>query len=176
MLQGRTDAYELLRSLGAPERLIRHAQLVGEAADQLMSALQALGVAFDARTVELGAVLHDAGKIQQAQEFSESGSLHQEAGQALLLVHGVRPEVARCCASHGHGAWSQPGVSFEELVVALADKLWKGRREAALELMVIDEVAARLGVSRWDLFERLDTVFEEIAAGGPERLLQSRPG
>jgi putative nucleotidyltransferase with HDIG domain len=176
MLKDRNEAYELLKQLGAPDRLIRHAQLVAEAADRLMSELQALGVPFDSRIVELGAVLHDAGKTLHSKEFSESGAAHQHAGQALLLAHGIEPEVARCCASHGHGAWSLPAVSFEELVVALADKLWKGKREAALELLVLDEVAARLGVSRWDVFERLDTSFEEIAAGGAERVQKSRPG
>jgi hypothetical protein len=66
-------------------------------------------------------------------------------------------------------------VSLEERTVALADKLWKGKREAALELSIIDEIAERLGVSRWEVFERLDTAFEDIAAGGAERLEASRP-
>jgi len=48
-------------------------------------------------------------------------------------------------------------------------------REPLLELGIIDEIAERLGVSRWDVFERLDTTFEEIAAGGDERLQRSRP-
>jgi hypothetical protein len=68
-----------------------------------------------------------------------------------------------------------PDVSFEERTVALADRLWKGMREPLLELGIIDEIAERLGVSRWDVFERLDTTFEEIAAGGDERLQRSRP-
>jgi hypothetical protein len=38
MLHGRSDAYLLLKDLGAPERLIVHLQLVGEAADLLMQA------------------------------------------------------------------------------------------------------------------------------------------
>jgi hypothetical protein len=84
----------------------------------------------------------------------------------------VQPEVAQICVSHA--SWDLPEVSFEERVVALADKLWKGRREAALELSIIDEMAARLGASRWDVFERLDTAFEEIAAGGAKRLQESR--
>jgi hypothetical protein len=67
-----------------------------------------------------------------------------------------------------------PGVSLEERVVALADKLWKGKREPDLELNVIDEVAIRLGGSRWDVFEALDNTFEEIAAAGAERLELSR--
>ena len=72
-------------------------------------------------------------------------------------------------------AWNFPGVSLEERIVALADKLWKGKREAELGLSIIDEVAVRLGVSRWNVFERLDTAFEEIAVGGAERLQGSRP-
>ncbi len=67
-------------------------------------------------------------------------------------------------------AWS----SLEERTVALADKLWKGKREGELELLVIDEVAQKLGATRWEVFERLDTVFEEIAAGGFERVQGSR--
>jgi len=55
----------------------------------------------------------------------------------------------------------------------LADKLWKGKREADLELCVIDEIALRTGLSRWDIFAQLDTTFEEIAAGGEERLRRS---
>lgn len=173
MLKDRSGAYELLKNLGAPDRLIRHAQLVSQAADLLLLEFQALGVTCDVRIVELGAVLHDAGKISHPQELSETGSMHQQAGEALLLAHGVQPEVARCCTSHG--AWNLPEVSLEERTVALADKLWKGKREAELELSIIDEVAVRLGISRWDVFERLDTIFEEIASGGAERLQGSKP-
>jgi putative nucleotidyltransferase with HDIG domain len=173
MLQDRNDAYEMLRELGAPNRLVHHAQLVGEAADLLLLEFQALGLTCDVRTIELGAALHDVGKINHPEELSEIGSLHEQAGQALLLAHGVQPEIARCCASHG--AWNLPGVSLEERVVALADKLWKGKREAALELSVIDEIAVRMGVSRWDVFERLDSTFEKIAVGGADRIQQSRP-
>jgi HD domain len=173
MLKDRNDAYDLLKDLGATERLVRHAQLVSQAADLLLIEFQALGITCDIRIIELGAVLHDTGKIQHAQELSEPGPMHEQAGEALLLAHGVQPEVACCCTSHG--AWNLPEVSFEERTVALADKLWKDKREAELELSIIDEVAARLGISRWDLFEPLDTIFEEIASGGPKRLQGSKP-
>jgi hypothetical protein len=46
--------------------------------------------------------------------------------------------------------------------VALADKLWEGKREADIEISVIDEVAERLGIPRWYLFQKLDTAFEDI--------------
>jgi hypothetical protein len=64
-------------------------------------------------------------------------------------------------------------VSFEELLVALADKLWKGKREQALEKKVIETAAAKLGRGFWDVFVELDTCFERIASDGTERLARS---
>jgi hypothetical protein len=170
-LANRYDVYNLLRQLGAPERLLRHAQLVGEAADSLIKVYRELGVEFDVSVIELGAAIHDAGKIVHPEELSGPGSRHEGAGQALVLKHGVRPEVAKCCISHA--AWRNPDVTFEERTVALADKLWKGKRDTDLELVIIDEAAIRLGVGRWDVFARLDLAFEGIAASADERLRQS---
>ena len=41
-------------------------------------------------------------------------------------------------------------------------------------MRVIDGVAGKLRVGFWDVFVELDTAFEEIAAGGAERLERSR--
>lgn len=172
MLKDRNEALLLLNKLGATPRLVHHGQTVAEAAGAVTARLQSLGVSCDVRLIELGAILHDAGKIQHPQELSQPGVLHEEAGEALLLLHGVQPEVARFCVSHAQ--WNLPGISLEERIVALADKLWKGKRESDLELNVIDEIAARLGGSRWDVFEAIDNTFENIAASGAERLELSR--
>jgi hypothetical protein len=64
--------------------------------------------------------------------------------------------------------------SLEELVVALADTLWKGQRNSALEKRVIDLVSKSLGYGVWDLFIELDNSFETIAADGTRRLLRSQ--
>lgn len=172
MLTSREDAYELLTALGAHDRLVRHAQLVAEAAGRLIVLFQSFDIDVNFEVIELGAILHDTGKIQHPSELREPGSLHEQAGQTLLLAHGVQPEIARCCVSHG--AWNISGVSLEERTVALADKLWKGKRESDLELSIIDAIATKLGKSRWDVFERLDTGFEEIAAGGSGRIEASK--
>lgn len=172
MLTHRADAYRLLEALGAPAHLLLHLQLVGEAGDLLIHAYRSLGLLFNAPLIELGVAVHDAGKIEHPSELTQPGSLHELAGQKLLLANGVQPEVARCCVTHA--SWQGPGVSLEERTVALADKLWKGKREPELELLVVDEVAQRLRVGRWDVFEPLDCVFEEIAAGGVERLVRSQ--
>lgn len=92
----------------------------------------------------------------------------------LLPAHGVQPAIARCCVVHGTCNLTE--VSLEERTVALADKLWKAKREGDLELLVIEETAGRLGVSRWDVLVRPDNVFEEIAADGADRLQVSRQG
>ena len=171
MLDSRGDAYLLLRKLGAPPRLLLHLELVGEAADLLVGAYISLGLRFDAKLIELGVAVHDAGKIVYPEELNAPGARHEESGEALMLAHGVQPEVARCCVTHA--AWQGQDVSLEERSVALADKLWKGKREETLELCVIDDVAGRLGIGRWDVFATLDSVFEEIAAEGTVRLQRS---
>ena len=172
MLNEQSDAYALLNKLGAPDRLIRHAEFVSQTAARLLEELQSLGVPLNARIVEFGSILHDAGKIVHPEELHESGSLHEKSGEVLLIQSGVDYQIAQCCASHG--AWSSLNVSLEERIVALADKLWKGKREADLELSVIDEIALRLNLHRWDVFERLDSAFETIAAEGWERVERSR--
>lgn len=172
MLNNRTDAYRLLRELGAPDRLLRHVQLVGEVADDLIHEYEERQLQFDRTLIELGVAVHDAGKILHPSELVEPGSLHESAGRDLLLAHGVPPEVAQCCVTHA--AWDAEGTSFEELTVALSDKLWKGKREPELELRIVDAVAGLQGVDRWDVFPGLDDVFEGIAAGGANRLMRSR--
>lgn len=158
--------------LGAPARLVRHVELVGEAAELLLGELAKLGIATDAAFVRVGVALHDAGKLLHTEELDAPGAAHEPAGEALLLEHSVSPRVARVCLSHAR--WAETSVSFEELLIALADKLWKGVRKPELEELVIDGAAARLGKERWDVFVELDALFERVAAGGTDRLERSR--
>jgi hypothetical protein len=131
-----------------------------------------LRIKFGSLLIELGVAVHDASKIEHPEAMAGPGSRHETAGETLMLQHGVQPEVARCCITHA--AWQRPDVTFEERTVALANKLWKGKREPELELLAVDGAAARLGMKLRDAFERLDTVFEEIAATGEDRLRRSR--
>ena len=168
----RNIALAVLREIGAPERLIRHGDLVAEAAEEILEVVTSL-VAVDAQLVRLGARLHDAGKALHPHELDRSGRVHEDDGGALLLRHGVDPRVARMCRTHAR--WREtPDVTLEDLLVALADSLWKGRRDDELEQRVVDVVAARARVGRWDVFTRLDDAFERIAAGGQDRLDRSR--
>lgn len=166
------ETFHLLQTLGATKQLITHLRLVSQAAIRLCDAYDSLGVLCDHRVIILGAAVHDAGKILHPQELGGPGSLHEAAGEVLLLAQGYPAKLARCCATHG--SWQQTGLSLEEKSVALADKLWKGHRETELELAVIDEAAKRLGQHRWDIFMSLDEAFELIAADGPQNLRQTQ--
>lgn len=166
-----TTGQELLRRLGAPVRLLRHVELVLEAAELILDKLEALRVPVRGDFVRTGVALHDAGKILHPTELEASGSLHEPDGEALLIGAGVSPELARVCLSHAR--WETMEVTLEELVVALADKLWKGVRNERLEQRIIDAVASELGLNRWDIFIELDTTFEHVASAGTDRLGRS---
>ena len=167
-----TGAYDLLKQLGASPRLLMHAQLVGEAAALLLNKLQELDTNCDELFVQIGVVLHDVGKTLYPEELSQRGNLHEATGERLLLAHNVDQRIARCCRSHAQ--WKAMNCTLEELLIALADKLWKGNREAELESLVIQEVSKRIHGDYWELFVELDECFEAIAADGHSRLLRSQ--
>jgi len=171
-LESKEDAYFLLKKLGANSRLITHLQLVGEAADILVSKCKELSVPIDEKYVELGVAIHDAGKIKHSSELDNPGNAHEPTGEKMLLDCGVDPKIARCCMSHAR--YNKMEVTLEELLVALSDKLWKGKRVNDLELMVVDRMATIIGKDRWDIFTDLDATFEEIASGGVDRLNRSK--
>lgn len=166
------DARQLLTTLGASERLMLHTDLVAEAAELLLAKLDSIGVKPDTEFVRKAVILHDIGKIEHPDELSEPGSEHEAAGETRLLVRGVDPALARCCRSHAQ--WASMTCSLEELIVALADNLWKGKRIEALEMAAVKTIAERKGVALWDIFADLDTGFEAVAAGATHRLLRSR--
>ena len=119
-------AINLLRSLGAPPRLIRHSEIVASVAGLLSDVIADLGITHDAGQVEIGAALHDAGKIIHLDELEGPGSQHEGNGEKLLLDHGVSPQIARVCRTHG--LVSDPTLKMEDHLVIAADHLWKGKR------------------------------------------------
>ena len=161
------SALALLAELGAPPHLIKHHALVAEAADALVSGLGNYAEAFDGGEVLVGAALHDAGKIVHPGEMSGPGHHHERAGQKLLAERGL-VELARFCVSHAD--WDRDDRPLEDLLVALADKLWKGKRVQELERRVVNRLASTVGADFWDVFMTADSVFERVAADGDARL------
>lgn len=163
--------YFLLTEHSTSSRLVRHAQFVVEAARQLTGQLTELAVGIDEHFVLIGAALHDAGKIKHPEELLQPGHLHEDAGEKFLLELGIDPKLARVCLSHNQ--WKTLDCSLEELTIALADNLWKGKRNDELEQLFLERVYFLFPQRRWDIFLELDTCFEAIASGGDSRLLRS---
>ena len=167
----RKEAFGILDKLNAPEHLKRHVSLVGEAADLIIKYLDEHEIKLRMDFIRSGVVIHDIGKIVHPHEMTGAGSNHEPEGQKILSEMGYSSELARVCISHAQ--WHKMDCSDEELVIALSDKLWKGKRVPDLELRVIDRIAILRGKDRWDIFEELDSLFENIASGGDERLQRS---
>ena len=159
-------AAELLLNLAAPPRLAAHLRLVHDVAWSLTDALgrRRPALDFDTTAVLFGAATHDIGKVQHIEELSAPGSAHEPAGERLLLRYGVPGHLARFAASHG--SWDTPDRSLDDLLVSLADKVWKGARVPDLE----QRVTAFLGGAPWEAFLELDDLIQPLTAAADRRL------
>lgn len=72
-----------------------------------------------------------------------------------------------------HASWDSPDIEIEDLLVALADKLWKGKRDDDLERRVADLIARTAQREAWAVFDNLDSICEAIAADAADRLARS---
>jgi hypothetical protein len=153
-------AAELLADLEAPARLGAHLRLVHDVAWSLTDALgrRRPALDFDTTAVLFGAATHDVGKVEFPGELTGPGHRHEVAGQRLLLRYGVPSHLARFAA--GHGSWTDPDLGLDDLLVSLADQLWKGRREESLEEQV----------RTWTGSAGLDDILTRLAAGADERV------
>lgn len=161
---------ELLTELGGPPRLAAHLRAVHDVAHQLVVWMEQRypDVVFDREAVLFGAATHDVGKTVHVSELSGPGAAHEEAGQTLLLGHGVSPELARFAATHA--SWARSPVGPEDLLVSLADKIWKNKRVPELEDLVVARLAEATGRAVWEEFIALDEVLARIGDGADERL------
>lgn len=55
-----------------------------------------------------------------------------------------------------HAGWTGPDILIEDLVVSLADKVWKAKRVPDLEQMLIDRLATASRQQPWEAFMALD--------------------
>ncbi|MET8574464.1 HD domain-containing protein [Streptomyces sp. NPDC005012] len=160
----------LLTAVDCPPRLAAHLRAVHDVAHRLVDRLERdhPSVALDREAVLFGAATHDIGKVLHPGELTGLGSAHEEAGRGLLLDHGVAPRLARFAATHA--AWTDPGVVLEDLLVSLADKVWKGRRVADLEDLVVARLAAATGRAAWEEFAALDDLVTALGEDADARL------
>ncbi|MFF2082750.1 HD domain-containing protein [Nocardia sp. NPDC058176] len=164
------SAAAIVRVLDAPPRLAAHLRAVHDVACQLADWLKTTydTVLFDADAVLFGAATHDIGKVLHPAELSGPGSAHEAAGQQLLLDQGVHESAARFARTHA--AWTEPDIGMDDLLVSLADKIWKAKRVPELEQLIVQRVAAAGGQEPWQVFMMLDEELDRIAADADQRL------
>ncbi|OLT25879.1 phosphohydrolase [Actinomadura sp. CNU-125] len=164
------EVAELLRTLECPPRLAAHLRLVHDVAGRLTGwvARRHPGLRFDRDAVLFGAATHDIGKILHTAELSGPGAAHEPDGRDLLLRHGVDADRARFAATHA--AWAEPGVPLEDLLVSLADAVWKGKRVPDLEDLVVARLAEAAGGEAWEEFAALDDLLTAIGDTADGRL------
>jgi hypothetical protein len=161
---------QLLVAFDDPPRLAAHLRAVHDVAHQLTAWLGGHHPAlrFDRDAVLFGAATHDIGKAVHIAELSGPGSEHEAAGQMLLLESGIDPKLARFAATHA--SWSRDGIDVEDLLVSVADKVWKAKRVTDLEQLLVDRIAAASHQEAWQVFMDLDDHLDRLAAGADHRL------
>ncbi|MFD4434297.1 HD domain-containing protein [Nocardia sp. NPDC058497] len=161
---------DLLADLDAPPRLAAHLRAVHDVACQLADWIQRRypEARFDRPVTLFGAATHDIGKIVHPDELSAPGSLHEQDGYRLLLEQGFTDGLARFARTHG--SWTEADIEMEDLLVSLADKIWKAKRIPELEQLVVRRLAAASGQQSWQVFMELDDELDRIAADANRRL------
>jgi hypothetical protein len=167
------EVMRLLTSLNASSRLVAHLTLVYNAAVALVNAVGASWptLVYDRQDVLFGAATHDIGKVLHPTELSQAGHEHESAGEAFLRERGYPATVARFARTHGQ--WSVAAdAQLEDLLVALADALWRGKRDEQLETLICRHIAQLTGRPDWHVYGMLDDIATEISHGADARLMR----
>ena len=165
------EALQVLAKLTVPPRLVGHLSLVDDAASEILEGLrdQCPDLKIDADAVQFGAAIHDVGKVLHPAELTGPGNLHEQDGLALLQQLGVSQERSRFARTHG--TWMHEAeLTLDDLLVALADHVWKGSRSESLESKIAEGIADELGLEPWEAFLGLDEILTKIANRSEERL------
>lgn len=163
-------AKRLCEKLRAPASLVAHLGLVHDAAVELLDALHAKlpHLPVDREAVLFGAATHDLGKVMYPFEEVNPGERHHAFGSALLEDCGVSVYLARFARTHG--AWKvEPDLPLEDLLVAMADTVYKGRRIVELEYLTAVRISAFCGLEQAEAQAILDDTASGAAARGVQR-------
>lgn len=168
------EAQRLCSQLQAPERLRRHLTLVHDVAARLLDRLAVAfpSVIFERKSILLGAATHDLGKTIHLDELTGNGCLHQLDGPALLNRHGLPESIARFARTHG--TWDRETIGLDDLLIALADNIWKGHRNGPLETMVIQDISSSVKQEAWAVYDMLDAIIRRLTMHADSRLAWQR--
>lgn len=165
------EAQTLLDAVNAPPRLVAHLTLVHDVSVKLASSLESAfpSLQINREDFFFGAAIHDIGKAVLTEELTAPGHAHERCGFDLLIKVGVPERRARFAWTHAN--WGQDcDIDLTDLLVALADKCWKGKREPSLESAIVNVLVRLSNEPEWQCFLKLDEIVQEISDGSDTRL------
>ncbi len=164
------DILNLLEKNNAPVLLTRHLTLVYNTGIELTERLMLTWPSLLLNRTEIlfGAATHDIGKSIVVNELHEKGNKHELIGYQLLIDNDINENLARFAKTHA--SWNDGKLKIEDLIVSVADKIWKGKRVNELEERLSKEISEILNADYWDVYMKLDVILSEIAIGADERL------
>jgi putative nucleotidyltransferase with HDIG domain len=166
------EAVRICERLSAPPRLVAHLVLVHDTACILIDRIAAEfpEAHFDPDLVRFGAALHDIGKILHPNELTESGkNKHQRSGVELLQSLGIPKKRARFAWTHSNWTDTEQ-ITLEDLLVALADKTWKGKRIDALESLTADLLSTSTARPKSDCYAKLVEIIQSLSQHADKKL------
>lgn len=166
------EVKQLFEGIAVPPYLLAHLVVVHDVALRLLAAVhdQWPRLSVDDDAVRFGAATHDVGKVLHLEEMRAPGEAHRAAGEELLQQHGVPPSLARFARTHAEWA-AEEELLLEDLLVALADEIWKGGRNDELESSFLQCVGERTGEEQWAAYMALDEILTVLAEDADRRLL-----
>ncbi|MBN9391657.1 MAG: HDIG domain-containing protein [Chloroflexi bacterium] len=162
----------ILAKVKAPPRLVAHLRLVYDVAVTVTSKVELVWpqLTFDKEAVLIGAATHDIGKAIYPEELSGSGKNHEKIGPELLLKNGLDEKYTRFARTHARWNEESENIGIEDLLVAWSDKVWKGKREESLEMVLCRKIAEKCGEEPWQTFLKLDEFAGTITKDADARL------
>ena len=157
-------AADALRALHASPRLLAHHLIVHQVAATLLVGIGRAwpDLQIDREAVLLGAATHDIGKTLHPQELTGPGRQHENDGPSLLEQRGFSAAHARFARTHAQWAF-EDSPALEDLLVALADTIWQGKRNQRLEDAIVEQIALLCHEELWETFMKLDDILVAIA-------------
>jgi hypothetical protein len=167
------EVADLLQKLDALPTLVAHLTLTHDVAVGIVEALclRWPELPLDRSQVAFGAAIHDVGKTVHPHELFAPGKEHECEGERLLIEQGVPAQLARFCRTHGR--WN-PESPLEDLLVALADSIWKGKRNSVLEEACITRISSLTHQEWVPVYLALDDIIGDLTADAELRLRWQR--
>lgn len=170
-----SEIVDLLTKYAAPPRLVAHLTVVYNVASTLIQRVDTRWpqLDYDREGVLIGAATHDVGKSIYLNELTGPGTQHEEIGPQLLQESGFPEAYTRFARTHAQ--WKREAlIQLEDVLVAFADTIWKGKRDESLEQEIARQIAKRCQEETWEVYIKLDDIACELAQDAHDRILWQR--